>query len=181
DWLSSGRKAIDFNGSSHYLSANAFAALIAGTDVAFSVAMHLALDSTIGTQYLFSAGSSTNNNPLHAHQCASANNNGARRDDAGGSVTTATSGTLGLTEMVITHSFSGTSLRSTVTTSGGVSVRHDGAALDVGACSFDRFAIGALLRASASSFTNGQFRRFAFRAGTFSTDDETALQGWFGT
>jgi hypothetical protein len=164
------------------LTLNAFAALISGTDVAFSIFMQLALDTVaVGNQYLWSAGSSSDSDPLHSHNATTNNNNVQRRDNGGGSIITATSGTLGLNEMVITHSFNGTGARTTVTTSGGFSVRHDPGALDVGLCTFNRFAIGGLLRSTFSGGMNGQCRRFAGKLSTFSAADELALSARFGT
>ena len=147
-----GINGIYFDGVNHYISANAIATLLTGSDVPFSMfVVFEPTDETPGSsEVLIGIGSSTSNTPLiDLNQVTDGTTSLLRRDNTASSsviTQTAVSG-----PKIHVQAFSGTTVSVWVN---GV-LENNEEAMDVGTLSLDRFTIGALLRASVSNQYNG--------------------------
>lgn len=178
NWLSSGRRAFQFNGSTQFLTANAFATLVSGNDQPFAIAWQGSINNTSVQQDMWGLGHSTGTAFHEFRNNTALVTRTIRNDDANANFQGGNGGAFpNNSEVVATLSFSGTAM--TLTYNGATVV--NGTSQNAGVCTFDRFTIGAVLKSVASQFLAGRIRRIAYRTTPFSPADVTALQGWFGT
>jgi hypothetical protein len=134
--------------SSHYLTVNDVASVFSGADRPLTLFMVMKMAATDANQDPWGFGRSTSNTPLfHCVTIASPSYNHGRRDDSNSNAA-GSAGTVDTSWHILTWWFNGTTLRLY---EDGVKQGND-ISLDVGAITFDRFALGALLRASPINY-----------------------------
>lgn len=146
--------ACNFNGTSHYMSADGLSSVFTGEDKPFTSIVVSSPDTTTGTQTAWSLGSSSDFNPFHAQDMTSGSWRIVKKDDAATILSTAVV-TAAASDFVSTIRCDGTEIQSLNGISGrGVTVPN--ISLDVGTLTLDRFTVGALGRPSYINFMDGK-------------------------
>ena len=171
-----GLNALDFDGSTEYLSANGLAGLFTGSDKSMTVFSVCQSDAPSGgtQQSIWGLGYSSTTNPIMYQYYLSSTNGITRRDDAGTIVTISPAIISGVNVNAIV--FSGT----TVSSYTNATTNASGSAMDVGNITVDRFAIGALLRPTAGQFFNGVISEVIIYNTALTDEQRISIQRYLG-
>jgi len=177
-WSTDDGGRLIFDGTDDHLRCDALAALFTGSDPAVTI-HYVAQPKLIAAaaQCILGAGSSASNNPTFW----SGRNNGSvhqavKRDSAGASttVTVGPSGWWYSRRAIVSISFNGTTYDTWVN---GERIVTAGA-LDIDSIALDRFAIGALMRATASAFFSGSMQEALIFPGAQSNANIATVQSY---
>ena len=171
-----GNRAIAFDGTDDYLSANSIATLLSGEDKAMTIVMACTFRKTdSAAEQMWATGSSVAGNPSFRLRKENRQLQYAMVDNAATTVTL-TSGGSQLTagdSAIVTHSTSGTSGQGWYNgTSWG-----SGAA-NVGVITVDRFTIGAIGKASYSTYASLYVHEVLVFNTALSTNDRQAVEAY---
>lgn len=151
-----GLPGADFNGTAHVMTANGMAAFYTGSDMPMTLQWIGKNDTYTGTDTLFAFAKSSSSTPFFAMQD---NTNAAiqvtRRPDSGSIITAATGVIMIPGDKIYTVRFTGTAV--TTYMNGNPLQGHIATAMDTGALTLDRFAIGARVSSTTTNFMDGKF------------------------
>jgi hypothetical protein len=163
--------------SSQYLTANGLAAAHSGTNLPFTVVQVARHVSNVASEDLWSWGSSTDNDPFSVFR-----SNGTtyqvqqRNDDASSNLAVVTGVVVNTLPHVYVSRFDGTNAEVVVD---GALLAGPGAC-NVGAVTVDRFALGALLRGTASNFFDGHLFETIVYSSALSVSDRQTIERALG-
>ena len=164
--------SVDFTAAnSHHLLGDSFATYQSGSDLPLTVIAVYECTVTGTVQTLFAFGSSTDNDPLHlvyTDHSATDEIYGIRRDNTGSTPTAVTHSTV--SSGLLEDSFSGTSRTVTIN---GVS---DTESQNVGTLTTNKFAIGALVRATIAAPLEGKVKEFLMYNRELSSDELSLIR-----
>ena len=172
-----GRSALDFNGTSTLLNADALAAIFSGSDKPFTIFSVSECDApSSGLQSsIWAFGYSGSTSQFQSQVYQNSLNISNRRDDAGtiaGSFAPAIAGV-----NVSCIIFTGTTISSYTNTT----VNYANTAMDVGVLTLDKFTIGATSRTAEQHFFDGRIGEIIGYEGAMNNTERLAIMNFLGT
>jgi len=168
-----GRAGADFDGTYDVMTAYALAPLVSGTDLPVSIVAVARPDVVSGGRTIAAFGNSTVTNPLHSLDANAGRWRLIKVDTAG--LTATSSLHVATAARNVVHIASHTGTNSQVTT-GEIEPTSTALAMqDVGATSYDRFAVGALVRTTSVNFFDGVVSEIVVLSAALTDADRATL------